>query len=279
MPELPEVATVCRELNLWIPTGAVFVGAHFRRKDLRQAFPVRKIKALRGQEFVSVERRAKYLLIHLRRGGFLSHLGMTGEWRRVLGEPGPLGTHDHVILQFQASPPLGLFSLIYRDPRRFGLLDVLPTNNALNHQKLRDLGPEPWSPELDGDGFFQKLKGSSATVKARIMDQSVLVGVGNIYASEALFRAGIRPRRQSSKVKSEEALRLLREIRQTLDEAIRAGGSSIRDYRSALQTEGGFQSQHWVYGHAGEKCRKCNTQIRTTVIAGRSTFWCPRCQQ
>lgn len=275
MPELPEVESLVRELRQVIPEGARFEGVELLRPDLRDPIPKKRIERLKGQSLVGIERRAKYLLFRFPDGALISHLGMTGSWRRLKeAERAHATAHDHVILDFGKSG-----RLVYRDPRRFGILDVhLGGDDIQRHKRFAHLGPEPLDPALTGEAFWESLRGGKAPIKAHVMNQKILVGVGNIYACEALFRAGISPRRRAGKVTSREALRLLAEVRTILHAAIAAGGSTIRDYRSLSQAEGSFQSQHLVYGRGKHPCPNCNTTIRQAVIGGRSSFWCPQCQ-
>jgi len=169
--------------------------------------------------------------------------------------------------------------LAFRDPRRFGILDVNLGNDIEQHRRFQHLGPEPLDENLSPEDFRGRLRGGTSPIKTHLMNQKVLVGVGNIYASEALFRAGISPKRKAGKLTSTQAFRLFAEIRRLLEEAIQAGGSTIKDYKSMTQTEGGFQNRHFVYGREKQDCRICNSSIRAAVMGGRSTFWCPRCQQ
>lgn len=275
MPELPEVETVRRELEDVIGKGAVFTGIKLLRPDLRDPIPKKKIEKLRGEKLLRVRRRAKYLLFDFASGTLISHLGMTGAWRKLsVGEMISKKAHDHVVLDFGPD-----CHLVFRDPRRFGILDIHMGNDAERHRRLSSLGVEPLDPALDVVRFLTLLKSGKSPIKSHLMNQKIIVGVGNIYASETLFRAGISPLRKAGKIKPDEAYRLLDEIQKTLHAAIRAGGSSIRDYKSALQKNGGFQDQHLVYGRDKMPCRKCHNPIRSRVMAGRNSFWCPVCQQ
>lgn len=274
MPELPEVETVRRELSAILLDRAVFRGLRLLRPDLRDPVPKKKIESLRGEKLRAVRRRAKYLLFDFESGTLISHLGMTGAWRLLApGEAPDKRAHDHLVLDLGED-----LQFVFRDPRRFGLLDFHPGDDIERHKRFRHLGPEPLDPALTGADFWARLRGGKSMIKTHIMNQKVLVGVGNIYASEALFRAGLSPRRRAGKVTAREAERLLAEIRDILDAAIRAGGSTIRDYRSLSQSEGGFQSQHLVYGREASPCPNCYTPIRQAVIGGRSSYWCPHCQ-
>lgn len=274
MPELPEVETVRRELEQTLVGRGVFQKITLLRPDLRDPIPKKLIQKFCGEEVLAVRRRAKYLLFDFPSGSLISHLGMTGAWRCLAPTEKPTKSlHDHVVLEFASN-----LRLAFRDPRRFGILDMHWGNDIERHKRFSHLGPEPLDESLTPDMFFHKLKSGQSPIKTHLMNQKVLVGVGNIYASEALFRAGISPRRKAGKLQSVEAFRLLTEIREVLNKAIAAGGSTIRDYKSMHQNDGGFQDQHFVYGREGSPCRNCGTPIRSVVQAGRSTFWCPYCQ-
>lgn len=272
MPELPEVEHVKRQLDHLIGLPRQVSSIEFFRKDLRFPIPKKLKTLLPGLHLIAIERRAKYLLFKFKEGWLLSHLGMTGAWREITaGEEKIL--HDHVRLNFENG-----LSLIFNDPRRFGFIDWVETLE--DHPRLNHLGPEPLNAEFTAETLFKKLRGRKAAIKTMIMDQRIVVGVGNIYASEALFRAGIRPTRAAGRVTLQECERLVAEIRTILLEAIASGGSTIRTYRSADGTEGSFQSRFFVYERKGESCLKCKvTNISSKMIGSRSTYWCARCQK
>lgn len=272
MPELPEVENTCRDLQAGLGENSCLEKIEFRRGDLRDPMPKKKLKSLEGQKFLGVARRAKYILMKLENGMMLSHLGMTGQWRFEKG-PVQFGTHDHVALRLSGGK-----TLVFRDPRRFGVLDFANYSDEATHRRLKHLGLEPLEQEFTATALAENAQKSQAPIKSLLMNQEIVVGVGNIYVAEALFRAGIRPQRQARRVKQTEIEKLIPAIREILQKAIEQGGSTIRDYRRADASEGGFQDFHQVYGRAGEKCRVCNTVIRNTVISGRSSFWCPKCQ-
>lgn len=272
MPELPEVENTCRDLHAGLGENSRLEKIEFRRADLRDPMPKKKLKSLEGQKFLGVARRAKYILLKLENGIMLSHLGMTGQWRFEKG-PVQFGIHDHVALRLSEGK-----TLVFRDPRRFGVLDFVQYEQENSHKRLKHLGLEPLDPEFTAEALTAHAKKSTAPIKSLLMNQEIVVGVGNIYVAEALFRAGIQPRRPSRRVKQSEIEKLIPAIREILQKAIEQGGSTIRDYRRADASEGGFQDFHQVYGRAGEECRVCNTVIRNTVISGRSSFWCPKCQ-
>lgn len=271
MPELPEVETVRRGLAKLLEDQPSIVGFNFRRKDLRDPIPIKKIQALKGAKLQAVLRRGKYLILQTEKGSLLSHLGMTGSWR--VGDSSEPRAHDHVSIEFSNG-----LHLIYHDPRRFGILDWLDGEWA-QHPRLKNLGPEPLEGNFLPETFWALLKSRQSPIKNVVMDASVVVGVGNIYASEALFRAGIRPSRKAAKVSKEEAQKLVMAIREVLAEAITAGGSSISDYVQANGDQGSFQKKFFVYDREGEACRNCGTVIRWQVHAGRSSYFCSKCQR
>lgn len=197
---------------------------------------------------------------------------MTGTWR--VFNVGEEKDHDHIYLSFENG-----LRLAYRDPRRFGVLDFVAVNSDLRHPRLRHLGFEPLKPELTGESLWQKLRGKKTTIKVAIMDQKIVVGVGNIYASEALFDARIIPTLPSAKVSRQRCEVLVAAIKKILQEAIAAGGSSISDYQQLSGEAGDFQNRFKVYDRAGEACRACGTRIRAKKIGGRSTYWCSTCQK
>ncbi|HWU43839.1 MAG TPA: bifunctional DNA-formamidopyrimidine glycosylase/DNA-(apurinic or apyrimidinic site) lyase [Bdellovibrio sp.] len=270
MPELPEVDVVRQGLEKILQHHPRLEKIELKRKDLRDPIPIKKLNTLIGESITSVERRAKYLLLWTKKGALLSHLGMTGTWRVA-----PLGderVHDHIYLHFS-----GNLRLAYRDPRRFGILDFVA--DPATHPKLSHLGPEPLSSEFTGESLWQSLRGRTASIKAAIMDQKIVVGVGNIYASEALFAARIKPTLPAQKLSLERATVLVREIQNILRLAIAHGGSSISDFAHASGESGYFQSTFKVYDRKGKPCVVCGQHIRAKVIGGRNTFWCGHCQK
>lgn len=273
MPELPEVETVRSGLDHLLADHPVIQKVRLMRADIRFPIPKNLPKTLKGEPILGVRRRAKYLLMETPKAILLSHLGMTGSWRVL--KPGEEDKHDHCYIELSDGR-----TLAFRDPRRFGMLDLILKGNEQGHPRLRDLGPEP----LDESSFtpeylFSSSRKRKIPLKAFIMDQRIVVGVGNIYASEVLFRAQIRPQRPAGRLTKLESERLVAMIREVLNEAIEVGGSSIRDYRQASGAEGGFQNEHQVYDREGLPCVQCGAIIRSKVIGGRSTFWCPHCQK
>jgi formamidopyrimidine-DNA glycosylase len=272
MPELPEVETVRAGLEELLREHPVIKQIKLMRNDVRFPIPAQLPQRLKGQRITGVRRRAKYLLIDTPSVILLSHLGMTGSWRVV--RKGDEDKHDHCYIELSDGRRLA-----FRDPRRFGLLDLVEPGEEADHPRLKRLGPEPLDEAaFSGEYLHRVTRGRRVAIKVLIMDQKVVVGVGNIYASEALFRAGVRPTRAASRLTRDECERLVDSIRVVLRESIQAGGSSIRDFRQAGGGEGYFQTTFRVYDRAGQPCPSCGTPIRSKIIGGRNTFWCPKCQ-
>ena len=274
MPELPEVETTRRGLAPHL-VGRRVAGVVLRRPDLRWPIPPEITRELPGQRIDAVERRAKYLLLHTAAGSALLHLGMSG-MLRVLPASTPVDVHDHVDIAIEPMSGEDRRVLRFTDPRRFGSLLWQPPNTV--HALLAALGPEPLTNAFDGDRLWHHSRGRKAAIKLFIMDNAVVVGVGNIYASEALFAAGIDPRRAAGRVSRQRYARLAQEIKRILAWAIERGGTTLRDFLNPDGAPGYFFRELFVYGRAGEPCRTCGTTIRQTVLGQRSTFWCPRCQ-
>jgi formamidopyrimidine-DNA glycosylase len=281
MPELPEVETVRRGVARFVP-GHRLDAVELRRHDLRFPIPVRAVRRLRGRSCTAVERRAKYLLLRFdgpRDPVAIVHLGMTGRlFVDALDAAGRRGSepawipHEHWRMRF------GSHLLRFVDVRRFGVLDVAPADRLCRHRLLAPLGPEPLSDEFDGAALFRRSRRRKVAVKALLMDARTVVGVGNIYASEACFHAGIRPRRAAGRLTRAECERLVTAVRSVLTAALDAGGTTIRDYRGVDREAGFFKRQLMVYEREGRPCRRCATPVRRVVLAGRSTYYCPRCQ-
>ena len=270
MPELPEVETTRRGLAPHVE-GRRVVAVTLRRRDLRWPIPRVLSTRLPGQRIDAVERRAKYLLLHTAAGSALLHLGMSG-MLRVLAPETPPGPHDHYDLVLDSGRVLR-----FTDPRRFGCL--LWQWPGETHNLLAALGPEPLTDDFDGDLLWQLSRGRSAAVKLFIMDNAVVVGVGNIYASEALFAAGIDPRKPAGSISRARYARLAGEIKRILAWAIERGGTTLRDFLNPDGAPGYFFRELFVYGRAGEPCKSCGATIRQATLGQRSTFWCPRCQR
>jgi len=284
MPELPEVETVRRGL-LPVMKGRRIARAEVRRPDLRWPFPERMAERLTGAAVEEIGRRSKYLLLGLDTGETLIvHLGMSGRMLvggRLLGEfhhdvgAGP-GPHDHVIFEMQDGA-----RVTFNDARRFGVMDLWPTEDLGNHRLLRSIGPEPLGNGFSAEVLAEAFRGKAAPVKAALLDQGIVAGLGNIYVSEALARAGISPTRAAGRIGRDRLERLVPAIRQVLEEAIEAGGSSLRDHRQANGELGYFQHAFRVYDQEGKPCHTegCAGTIRRIVQGGRSTYYCPACQR
>lgn len=276
MPELPEVETIRRGLARQV------VGWRIRRvaiHERRLRFPVSRRLAARvtGCRILAAERRAKYLILPLDSGDrLLIHLGMSGRLS-VLSWPQPPGKHDHV--DFELADADDQRSLLrFRDPRRFGAV-LLWSATQPHHALLAALGPEPFDPAFDADYLFARARGRRVAVKNFIMDGRIVVGVGNIYASEALFRAGLRPTRPAGRVTRAEFARLAAHIREVLGDAIAQGGTTLRDFAGAHGETGYFRVRLDAYGRDGQPCRVCGSEIQRLRVGQRSSFYCPHCQR
>jgi len=293
MPELPEVETVRLGLAP-VMEGAVIDKVELRRGDLRVPFPPRFAGRLAGRRVVGLGRRAKYLLADLDDGNVLvMHLGMSGSFRiEAEGSTAIAGTyyhprsklraHDHVVFDLSSGA-----RVIFNDPRRFGLMDLVPRNELEKSKHFKGMGIEPLGNELDAAHLARLFAGKAAPLKAALLDQRLIAGLGNIYACEALWRARLSPERSAGTIATKTgkpaaaAGRLAEAIREVLKDAIAAGGSSLRDHRRATGELGEFQHAFAVYDREGEPCRRpgCRGIIRRTVQSGRSTFYCPVCQR
>ncbi len=289
MPELPEVETVRRGL------APVFEGARVRRietrrPDLRFPFPEAFVNRLEGATVVTMGRRGKYLLAALSSGETLiMHLGMTG---RFTVDSNPISDarlaafyfaappdprHDHVI--FELETPSGMIRATYNDVRRFGFMDLASTSSLAASAHFAGMGPEPLSDDFTDAAFNAALIGRRTPIKAALLDQSVVAGVGNIYACEALWRARISPRREAASVAGKRAARLRLAVCEVLSEAIEAGGSTLRDFAASDGALGYFQHRFNAYDRAGEPCAACGAPLKRIVQSGRSTFYCGTCQR
>ncbi len=260
MPELPEVETVrldlLRELRLPLTLEKIVL----KRGDLRNKFNVSLLKSFEGQEFRTIARRSKYLLFQFPQGGILSHLGMTGHWR-IQADDSIVKKHDHIQMFFSSGQVL-----IYNDPRRFGFFDGF--RNISTHKLLKDIGPEPLSEDFTGSVLHENLKSKLGPIKSILMNQAVVAGVGNIYASEVLYKAGIKPSKKASSLKRGECDRVVQELKIVLLDSIRLGGSSFDDFRHVSGEKGGFQNHFLVYDQAGKPCRTCGQKIKKKVFSG-----------
>ena len=281
MPELPEVETVRRGLAT-VLEGRRLVRVEQRRADLRIPLPANFARRLEGRTVVRMERRAKYILARLDDGNvWLIHLGMSGRMVIDAGSgASPPGPHDHVIIETDEGK-----TIRYHDARRFGLMTLCPQSGLASHPLLKDLGPEPLGNEFNGPVLASALEGKRTPIKSALLDQKVVAGMGNIYASESLFHAGISPRRQAYTVKGARAERLVAAIRRVLSEAIAAGGSSLRDHVRPDGELGYFQHSFAVYRRTGEPCPGCDCDVARTggvrriTQSGRSTFYCAKRQR
>ena len=276
MPELPEVETVCRGLRPKLE-GRELVEVIQRRPDLRFPLPDDFVARLTGRTITRIDRRAKYILAHLDDGWTLmAHLGMSGRMTMIDGPPSAAEKHDHI--EFRTD---GETTVRFNDARRFGFMDLIETAKLNAHPMLRDLGPEPLSNAFNAVTLSEALKGRRSPIKAALLDQKVVAGLGNIYVCEALFRASVSPRRSAHTIPGQRAERLTGAIRDVLGEAIAAGGSSLRDYVQADGELGYFQHNWRVYGREGEPCGmpNCGGTISRMVQSGRSTFYCGKHQR
>ncbi len=282
MPELPEVETVRRGLAP-VMEGAMIAQADVNRPDLRWPFPPEMAARLTGRQVLGLRRRSKYILADLDSGEtLLIHLGMSG---RMLISGDPLGQfvhdhpaaekHDHVVLHMDNGA-----RVTFNDPRRFGAMDLLDTATADQHKLLAALGPEPLGNAFNEDVLVRAFKGKMAPVKSALLDQRIVAGLGNIYVCEALFRAGVSPSRKAGNIAQARVRALVPIIREVLNDAIAAGGSSLRDFRQADGELGYFQHSFDVYGREGQPCRtpKCEGTVQRIVQSGRSSFYCALCQ-
>lgn len=294
MPELPEVETVRRGLAPVLVDSA-FSRVEQNRPDLRFPFPGRFVDRLAGQRITALHRRAKYLLCHLGSGDVLvMHLGMSGRFTirpaganaiqpgEFLHEPGHKTEHDHVVFTMNSGAVV-----TYNDPRRFGFMLLVPASGLESHKMMRGLGVEPLGNDLTADYLAERCRGKKTSLKVALLDQRIIAGLGNIYVCEALFRSGLSPRRAAGSLArrvgkaGERAVRLVPQIKAVLEDAIDAGGSTLRDYRAPEGDLGYFQHSFAVYGREGLECQRsgCGGTIRRIVQGGRSTFYCPVCQR
>lgn len=274
MPELPEVETVCRGLAPLVE-GRQIVRVQQRRADLRWPFPDAFAERLTGDRIVRLTRRAKYIQAQLESGAvLLIHLGMSGRLFVSDTDDDALERHDHVVFDFNDQ-----IRVLYRDHRRFGMMDLVDGAVLDRHFLLQNLGPEPLSNHFNADSLVRKLHGRKSSIKAALLDQRVVAGLGNIYVCEALFRAGTSPRRQAGTIKKGRAEKLVGAIRDVLNDAIASGGSSLRDYVQSTGELGYFQHRFQVYDREGEPCITCAAEIVRIVQSGRSSFYCGTCQR
>jgi formamidopyrimidine-DNA glycosylase len=271
MPELPEVETTVRALRAHLE-GARLDTVEVRRPDLRFPLPTDLAARIAGRRWLAVRRRAKYILIALEDGDtLLLHLGMSG---RLLLDGASQGPHEHLTFHFSGGRVLR-----FVDPRRFGMVDLWPTAHLEVHPRLVSLGLEPFDPAFNAHVLGERLAGRRTSIKAALLDQRLVVGIGNIYACEGLFAAAISPWAEAGSLGPRRRARLVRALREVLLRAIGEGGSSLRDYIRADGQLGNFQNRFAVYDREGEACPRCGRAICRRVQSGRSTFFCPNCQR
>jgi len=270
MPELPEVETTRRGILAWVK-GQQVVGVAIRQRQLRVPVSAQLVRELSGQQIQDVGRRGKYLLLYCETGSVIIHLGMSGSLRIVTAATAA-GKHDHADICLANG-----YCLRLRDPRRFGLL-LWTRRDPLRHRLLADLGPEPLGPDFDGDYLYRRSRGRRQAVKPFIMDSHCVVGVGNIYASEALFRAAIHPARPAGRIGLARYQDLAEAIRQVLRQAIAEGGTTLRDFYYGDEQPGYFAQSLQVYGRDGQPCVTCGAAIRQSRLGQRASYYCPACQ-
>jgi len=271
MPELPEVETTRRGIEPYV-TGCMVEKMIVRERRLR--WPIKKglEQQLRGQRIINVSRRGKYLLLHTQAGTLIIHLGMSGSLRILPKDTAPL-KHDHVDIVLDNQQYLRL-----RDPRRFGCV-FWTTADPLQHDLLKNLGPEPLSDAFDADYLYTTSRKRKVAIKQFIMNSHIVVGVGNIYANEALFLAGIRPGLAAGRLSKSRCQQLVEAIKSVLHQAIQQGGTTLRDFTASDGNPGYFQLQLNVYGRGGEPCSRCGTVIKCLHQGQRATYYCPKCQK
>jgi formamidopyrimidine-DNA glycosylase len=274
MPELPEVETVRRSLAPAL--GASVTAVWTSGKGLHMGRPVSRARLAKlvGRKITALRRRGKYLLVDTSGDETLVvHLGMSGRFR-LQGAGEPRALHTHVVLSLTRGRELR-----YSDPRRFGQVDVIARAAEAKHAGLGALGPDPIAEQLTGAYLAERARGRTSSLKAFVLDQSIIAGVGNIYASEALWRAGLHPKAKTGRLTAERAEALARAIDEVLRHALDHGGTTLRDFLDADGAEGEHYDYLWVYGRDGEPCRRCKRAIVRSVVHGRATFFCPTCQR
>ena len=271
MPELPEVETTCRGIQPHLE-GMVVKGAIVRQPKLRWPVPCALGRLLSGQPILAVRRRAKYLLVEMPKGHLILHLGMSGSLR-IVEAAEPAGFHDHIDLVLENGKSLRL-----RDPRRFGAV-LWTDQDVYGHPLLQNLGPEPLADSFDGEYLYRRSRGRRAPVKTFLMDGRIVVGVGNIYANEALFAAGIRPDRAAGRISLRRYNTLAEEVKSVLARAIELGGTTLRDFVGGEGKPGYFRLELAAYGREGEPCVICAQPLRGIRLGQRATVYCAACQR
>ena len=271
MPELPEVETTRLGITPHI-TGQTIKNVIVRNKNLRWPITAILKKDLMGRQFEKIDRRGKYLLCYTDHGCMIMHLGMSGSLRIINKNIKP-EKHDHLDIMFASGNILR-----FHDPRRFGSV-IWTRKDPLQHKLIKDLGPEPLSKDFNGTWLYKRSRKRTQAIKNFIMDSHHVVGVGNIYASESLFLAGISPKRKAGNVSLERYERLTKAIKKILKQSIKQGGTTLRDFFNSEGKPGYFQQQLNVYGRAGQPCKKCKSKIKEIKLGQRSSFYCPVCQR
>lgn len=275
MPELPEVETVKNNLNDILPTFKPIKKIITYRKNLRIPFPFKQFNKITHTPLIQIRRRAKYLIFDFENTySMISHLGMTGTWRIEKESPWIRQIHDHLCIEFLSGQ-----TLLYNDPRRFGYIDILKTNELNQSSYFRHLGPEPLDKKLDVQALYAEALKSKQPRKVWIMNQENVVGVGNIYASESLFKSGLSPLKSINQTSQKDFKTWIQNIQKILIKSIKQGGSTLKDFKSVNGQSGYFQNHFDVYGKQGEKCPICSHRIQQITQTGRSTFYCPNCQR
>lgn len=272
MPELPEVETVLRGLEP-ITKGANICDAKITRPNLRYPFPQNFMNRLKNAEITHLKRRAKHIILELNSGeSLIIHLGMSGRIK-ILCQQEPLNKHDHVILKLSNGKELR-----YHDPRRFGFMDLVPTSEINNYKAFKNLGPEPFSSQFNAEYLLKASSQRKTNIKNFLLDQNIIAGLGNIYVCEVLFLTKTHPAMPSAHITKPLASTLVSTIQTVLNEAIRVGGSTLKDHAQPNGEMGYFQHQFKVYGKEGKSCATCSEKIARISQSGRSTFFCPNCQ-
>lgn len=274
MPELPEVETVRRTL-LDLVKGKIISSVDvWWEKIIQKPNDVEEFKSrLIGETFIDINRRGKFILFELTNYTLVSHLRMEGKYS-VSNRSEEIDKHVHVIFRFEDGTELR-----YKDVRKFGTMHLFEKGQALSNLPLSKLGPEPWDEQFSVEYLVNKLKNKNRKIKIALLDQELVVGLGNIYVDEVLFRSGVHPERIASSVSESELTKIYNETKKTLEEAIDKGGSTIRSYVNSQGKIGEFQNTLFVYGRKGETCINCNEQIEKIVVGGRGTHYCPNCQK
>lgn len=271
MPELPEVETVLQGLNPHLQNQTI-KNIVVRENRLRWKIPASFVNSLKNQRIIKLERRGKYLLVHCHKGSLIIHLGMSGSLR-LEKEKSNINKHDHVDIFLSNK-----FILRFNDPRRFGCM-IWTTSNPVQHALLKNLGPEPLSPEFNEKYLYQRAQNKKIAIKNFIMASHVVVGVGNIYANEALFKAKIHPEKPAGKLDQQQYAQLVKQIKKVLQHAIKVGGTTIRNFSNVAGKPGYFKQQLNVYGRGNLDCYVCKALLIETRLGQRTTVYCPKCQK